>query len=462
MKRLIVVGAGISGTAAAFTATREAAARGLALEVRVLEKDTEVGGKARSIRHDDWLVETGPLGFMSGEQAVHELAGAVGLSSELVPAEDASSRRYVWAGGAMRSVSPHPLRFAASRILGVGGLLRMAFEPAIPKRSENVDESVWEFARRRLGSQFADRLVHPMALGVFAGDAKALSLRSAFPLMAELERDYGSLIRAQIARAGMRRRRELPQLPRLCSFENGIQSLPIALARHGRFPLETGAAVETMAPKPKRGFQLWLRGRRESIVADAVILACDGAAMGTLASSFDSELGAAIEGISSPPVSVVALGFGRDLVRPVPPGFGVLIPRGRGYRALGVTWDSDLFRKRSGAGRVLVRVLFGGAFDPGINELDPDELTSIARREVARLFASEAEPVFTRVQCWPHAIPQYEVGHRDRVRRIERRLEQFPTLHLAGNALYGTSFGKAAARGVQCGKAAIRDLAVAS
>ncbi len=456
MKRVLVVGGGVSGAAAAWTAQRVAREHGLAVDVQLFEREKAFGGKALSLSEGEWLFEAGPLGFMSNEPVLDELVAQADLHDQLLVSSAAASHRFVFCNGMVREVSANPLRFAASGILGVGGLARLALEPLLPRKSDDDDESVWSFAARRLGTQFADRLIHPMVLGVFAGDAKEISLPSAFPLMAELERDHGSLIRAQFARARQRRSGELaPERPTLCTFRDGIQTLPQALVKRGGFAARTDTAVSGLWRRNDGRWGVAIVGDEDDLIADAVILACEGWRAASLVKGIVPDLAAALNEISYPPIQVVALGFGSEARRSIPPGFGVLIPRGVGYRAIGVTGDSSIFPHRSGPDTLLVRVLFGGTFDPAIAELSPSEVIDLATREIRRMFRTDVKPIFARAKLWPQAIPQYALGHRERVARVERSLAGQPGLIIAGNALYGTSFGKAATRGAACGHQAV-------
>ena len=191
---------------------------------------------------------------------------------------------------------------------------------------------------------------------------------------------------------------------------------------------------------------------------DAVILACEGFQAAALLSRSAPEVSRRLLEIPTPPIYVVALGYGPEALASIPEGFGVLIPRDAGYRALGVTCDGYLFPGRNRAGHLLVRMLFGGSFDSRVDEIDPSEIARTAAEEMKRLFSFEAEPQFTRARLWPRAIPQYEVGHGARLASIDRELAAFPHLYLAGNALHGPSFGKAAARGAACGSEAVDSL----
>ncbi len=418
----------------------------------LLEKEPEVGGKALSRAEDGWLFETGPLGYLTSDPIVDELAREAGLDTELLRAGEAQSHRFVLARGRPREVKASPLGFAASGILSLGGLCRAAREPWIPARTEDGDESVWDFAARRLGPEFADRLIHPMVLGIFAGDARHLSLPAAFPLMSELEREHGSLVRAQIARA---RRSRGPGGSVLSSFREGLQTLPRALAARGGFTVRTNCAVRSVARD--RGYRIALE-TGENLTGDAVILACEEFQAAALLAESAPAVSRKLLEIPTPPITVVALGYGPEALRSIPRGFGVLIPRGAGFRALGVTCDGYLFPGRNRPGDLLVRVLFGGSFDPGVGGLEPAEIVRTAGEEMKRLFSLDAGPRFTRSWLWPKAIPQYEVGHGARVASIERALSHFPHLYLAGNSIHGPSFGKAAARGAACAREAVDSL----
>ncbi len=463
--RLVVVGGGISGLAAARGAISRAPYVPGGLEVVVLEREAEVGGKARTLQADGFLVEAGPTGFLSGEPALDRLIDAAGLSDERIAADPAAARRFLARDGRLVEVRPHPLAFARSGLLGPLGLARIALEPLV-RRGRADDESVHDFACRRLGRQAAERLIAPMVLGVFAGDARRLSLPAAFPRLAALEREHGSLVRGMIAKrrsakaAGDAGTVGGPAGPagRLESFRGGLQALPRALAADGRFSVRTGARVVGLAVPPGGGWRIALE-RGEPLDADALVLACEPWAQAELLRDAAPEIAAELAAIACPAVAVVALGYGGEALAKVPRGFGALVPRGEGLRILGCLWDTHLFAGRSPHGRLLVRAMLGGAVDPDAAALDDGELAAIAKRDVAALCGLGEEPGFERVVRWPRAIPQYELGHLARVQRIELALEARPRLFLAGNGLHGIAFGKAAAAGWFEGERAARRLA---
>lgn len=458
VRRVVVVGGGIAGLSAAWAASGRAAEVSGGLEVVLLERSGEVGGKARSLDGGGWLVEAGPGGFLDGRPELERVIAASGLADERLPADAAAARRFIYRAGRMREVAASPIKFARSGLLSASGMLRVLAEPLVPARRDGGDETVWAFAARRIGREAADHLILPMALGIFAGDARRLSLPAAFPRMAALERDYGSLIRALIARRGR------TGTGRLTSFREGLQALPRALARRGGFVVRCGAEVRALVRPAASGEETratWgvvLAGEREPLAAGAVVLAGEPFAMAALLRPHDPRAAADLDAIPCPAVTVAALGYEAAAAAVVPRGFGVLIARGEGFRALGNLWESYLYPGRSPEGHVLIRAMYGGAVDPEAGALPEDEVLALARTEVARLYGIADAPRFARVVRWPRAIPQYELGHLERVARIEGAVAALPGLAIAGNGLHGIAFGDAAASGVRAGERVVERL----
>ncbi len=457
-QRLIVIGGGIAGLAAARAAREEA---GKELEILVLEREARVGGKATSHREDGWHVELGPTGFLDNEPALDRLVEVAGLAK--LPARAAAAHRFLVRDGRMREIHAHPLKFLASGVLSPRGTLRLCAEPFVRRRVDSSDESVFEFAERRLGRQAAERLIAPMVLGVFAGDAGRLSLRSAFPRMAELEAEHGSLVKALIRLSRSKRKHGGPAGPSgaLTSFAGGIEELPLALAERGGFEVRTNAEVEAIVHDPAADrWSVTLRGAAESVPADGLVLAGEAWSAAGLLAPLDEALARELADISCPHVSVVALGFDEEALRRVPTGFGALVQRGGPLRILGVLWDTHLFDGRSPDRRLLMRAMIGGAVDPDAASLSEDELLDVARRDVSTLFGLRDDPVFAHVRRWPRAIPQYELGHSERLSRIRARLARWNVraagLELAGGYLEGVAFGKAARSGMEAGRRAVR------
>lgn len=466
-KRLVVVGGGINGLAAAWKAW-EISGSG-PVDVVLFEASSQVGGKARTRREDGWIFEEGPTGFLGGEAALDELVKRSGLTP--LAADHAAARRYVVRGGKAREIRLAPPQFAMSGIMSPMGLLRMAGEILQPPGGES-EESVWEFAARRLGPEAADRLIAPMVLGIYAGDAKRLSLPAAFPKMAKLERDYGGLFRGMLAKAKLQTKGEAAGGPggpggALYSFADGLQSLPEALASQAPFRLRVNAAVESIERDVQGGlWQVRVKGASEAVSADSVILCTDAHTSARLLDPLSSAASEQLSAISMPGLAVVGLGFTTpNSFRGIPPGFGVLIPRGEGFRTLGCLFDTQLFPGRSPEGTMLVRCMIGGTTDPEAIGLDDNELLGIVIDDMRRLFRLKESPTQFEIARWPQAIPQYELGHLERVSAIDGAMDslrlQLPGLHLAGCHARGVAFGKTAAEGWRVGELAARELLLA-
>ena len=457
--RLIIVGGGPSGLAAAWKASAEAERAGKVLEVVVLEAADQVGGKARTEQADDLLIETGPQGFLDDQPVLREMIDACGLADEVISPEPAANRRSIYRGGKLCELSRSPLPFARSGLLGPLGLARLALEPLVPGRKEDDvaasragDESLFDFAARRMGRQAARRLISPVVLGIFAGDARRLSAAAAFPRLVAMEQAHGSLFKAM--RAG--RRRGVPP-PGHKTFRRGIQALPRAVAAMPGIEVRCGHAVTSIGRRADgAGFTVVSSGGEHA--ADAVILAADLPAAADLVAGVSAAAADELRQIDSPPMAVVHTAFDASAAAHLEPAYGFLVARGEGIRMLGCQYETATFRGRSPEGQFLARSMFGGSVDPEAAHLDDDELIDLTRRELRRTVGIDAAPVSTHVARWPHAIPQYAPGHPQRVARIEAALDEVGGFYLAGNALYGIGLSRAIAVGAGCGERAAREV----
>ncbi len=454
--RLVIVGGGPSGLAAAWKASAEAGRAGIALKVVVLEADTEVGGKARTEQADGLLIETGPQGFLDDQPVLREMIDACGLGEEVISPEPAANRRSIYRGGKLRELSRSPLPFARSGLLGPLGLARLAMEPLVRGRrgsgSAEDDESLFDFAARRMGRQAARRLISPVVLGIFAGDARRLSAAAALPRLVAMEQAHGSLFKAM--RAG--RRRGVPP-PGHKTFRHGIQALPNAIAAMPGIEVRCGHAV-TSIKRRADGAGFTVTSSDGELAADAVVVAADLPAVADLVAGVSALAADELRQIESPPMAVVHTAFDASATAHLEPAYGFLVARGEGIRMLGCQYETATFRGRSPDGQFLARSMFGGSVDPEAAELDDDELIDLTRRELRRTVGIDAAPVFTSIARWPHAIPQYAPGHPQRVAWIEAALNEVGGFYLAGNALYGIGLSRAIAVGAGCGERAAREV----
>lgn len=443
MRRVVVIGGGVAGLATALHLKDRASSVAGGLDIVVLEASTRVGGNISTERTDGFTIERGPNGFLDNVAATRALVGRLGLEAQQERADSNAAKRFLFRGGRLRPLPSGPLSFLRSSVLSRRGRLRVLMEPVARPPPVGVDESIYEFARRRIGREAADILIDAMVSGIFAGDSQALSLASSLPKMARMEREHGSLVRAMLAR----RRRSKgsaksggPSGPggTLTSFSQGLDVLTSRLAS------ELDGIVH--CSQPCTAIELENDGRYTvrtandvSIDADAVLVATPAGPASLLLSPLDERLGAAVEAIPSAGLAVVALGFKAADVGGPPAGFGFLVPRCEGLRMLGCLWDSSIFASRAPKGFVLLRVMIGGAHDPSAVELDDTSLLAIARAELETTMNNRAAPILTRVFRHRLGIAQYVRGHREKLDRIESQLTHLPGLWVAGSSFYGVS-----------------------
>ncbi|MFN8179201.1 MAG: protoporphyrinogen oxidase [bacterium] len=459
MKRLVVVGAGVSGLAAGWAARRVRDGGGEPFEILVLERAAQSGGKVRTIRRDGFLVEAGPTSYLDDSLALDALIRELGLAERRQAASRAAARRYLVLGGRLRELGGNPLQFFASGILSPWGIARLFAEPFVRPGGPET-ETLWEFGRRRLGREAADRLIAPMALGVVAGDARRLSAAATFPSIWELEREHGSLLRGMIAKMKARKRAREAGQPvtsgRLASFDEGMQALPRALAAVEGVTVRCG--VDVRAVLRDRSGALAVRLAGETLPADAVIVATESHAAAELLQDTAPGVAARLAEIEVPPIAVVALGFDAAALPDLPAGFGALIPRPEGIRHLGSLWDSHIFAGRAPEGRVLLRLMFGGGVDPAAASLDDPSLLALAREELARYVTVSRPPVFQEIARWPRAIAQYDSAHLARRRDVDAGLARCGDVFLAGTSLAGVGVPRAVESGLAAGRLAAERL----
>jgi len=460
-RRLVIVGGGPSGLAAAWKASVEADRAGASLEIVVLEANGEVGGKARTEQADGLLIETGPQGFLDDQPVVREMIDACGLKDEVLAPEPAANRRYIYRGGRLRELRRSPLAFARSGLLGPLGLARLAMEPLVRSRhdsdaegSAGEDESLYDFAARRMGRQAAARLISPVVLGIFAGDARKLSAAAAFPRMVAMERGHGSLFKAM--RAG--RKRGLPP-PGHRTLRRGIQALPRAVAALPGIEVRCNQRVTAVE---RRGKNFTVVSSTGDVAADAVVVAADLPAAADLVEGVSAAAATELRRIESPPMAVVHTALDAAAAAHIEPAYGFLVARGEGIRMLGCQYETATFRGRGPDYTFLARSLFGGSVDPEAADLGDAQLVDLTLSELRRTAGIDVEPTYASVARWPHAIPQYAPGHPQRVARIEAALNPIAGFHLAGNALHGVGLSRAIAVGADRGENAARGLLGAS
>ncbi len=442
--RIVIVGAGISGLCTAHYLVRELASAGTSAEIILFEAETVPGGKMRTISEEGYRMEWGPNGFLTNKPHSLDLVKDLGAENRLVRSSDAARKRFIFSGGTLERLPETPPAFFRSRLLSLRGRLRILGEPFAPGPPPGIDESLGDFARRRLGREALEKLIDPMVTGIYAGDPDRMSLASCFPLIHDLEKRFGGLVKGMLALRRERRRagekQEMSAGPGgiLMSFDHGVQALIDILADKLSDGLHQGVRVDRVVRRGgKTVLSLEERGLRGEIDADVTVLATPAFSAAEILGPLDSSLRGALAAIPYSPISVVALGYDEKTLGNRLDGFGFLIPRGEKRKILGALWDSSVFPGRAPEGKALIRVMVGGVRAPALAALGSAELVELVRSELVVTMGVAADPVLARTFYHDKGIPQYLVGHGKVLGRIEERLAAVPGIYLNNNAYRG-------------------------
>ena len=428
----LVIGGGISGLVCAYSL------RKAGFEVLLVEASARPGGVIHSVSREGYLLELGPQSFSSTSE-LRSLCAELGIVDQLL---DAPSRapRYVLVNGKLHAVPMNPAALFLSALLDGSSrfsIFRDIFGKSVPPED---DESVAAFTRRKFSARLLDRFVGPFVSGVYAGDPEKLSMRSAFPKVHEAEKGAGSVIRGMMqlpkSKKGPRERATLN------TFREGNETLVRALANNLGAMLLRKTTAANIYRQNNGSFHISLEGgSNDSVSAKSVVLATPTDVTGKLLSQLDSSFEMLLVPIDYAAIAVVSLGYAKKDIGHSLDGFGFLVPCSAGLRILGTVWNSSLFPGRAPEGHALLTTFVGGATDPGAVKLSSEELSSLAHREIAPLLAIKSHPAFCNVMIWPRALPQYNLGHADRLASIHKGLARFPGLFLTGNYLRGPSIG---------------------
>lgn len=447
MKKAIIIGGGISGLATAWLLRSKAQAAGTELEICLLEKEQRTGGKIWSIKSDGYTCEWGPNGFLDSKPQTLELCRAIGAERNLHRSNDNARKRFIFSGGELHRLPEGGPSFLKSRLISWPGKLRLALEPTpfIAPAPQGVDESLADFGRRRLGAEALDKLIAPMVSGIFAGDPETMSLVSCFPRIAELEREYGGLIKAMIMLA-KKKKKDIAEGKVvssaagpggvLTSFKEGIQYLSDALADSLGGIVTSGVAVTAVEKGASARYRVKCSDGSEQ-EADLVIVAAPAFVAAEMLSGLDAGISGVLRQIPYASMTVICFGYERERIAHPLDGFGYLIPKKEGRSTLGTLWDSSMFENRAPEGKVLLRSMMGGACFPEYVKLSDDEVAARVRQDLKTTMGIEAEPSFVRIFRHPQAIPQYTVGHGQRLAALDEVLKKHPGLILTGNSYRG-------------------------
>ena len=443
MKPVVVAGAGISGLALAFELRR------LGVPVMVLETEKRAGGKIESDHLEGFLCERGPASYLDRSGSLTAMAKALGIESRVVLASDAAERRLVAAKGSLHDTPATALAFAMSSLLSWPAKMRAAMDLVLPRgpSAHGGDESVAAFARRRLGVQAGERLLQPLVSGLYAGDPEKVSLPSAFPLVAAMERNQRSFLLAMRREFAAAKSKTAPHLS---SFQGGLDELTSALAAHLGQALRLGVRLLTVE-KDGDLFRIAVeeQGQTQSLEARAVVVALPAHVATGVLGGLDGQIAGMLAQIPYVPVTLVHLGYPLSaLSRPIH-AYGFFVPPSEPLRVLGGIFPSQFFPARAPEGFHLFSMRTGGARHPAAFTMPDAELVALADGELRGLVGLTAGPSFVHIVRHERALPQYTLGHMGRVAAISEGERRHPGLFFHGNAYHNAGVPELVSRSMK-------------
>ncbi len=452
---VVVIGGGITGLAAALACVEQARQQSRAIRCLLVEAAPTFGGKIVTHRVRDCVIEAGPDSFLSQKPWALDFCRRLGLSDRLINTNAAHRQTYVYSQGALRElpegmvvIRPGNIRpFIRSGLLSWSGLARMGLEYILPPKAPNGDESLAAFFRRRFGREATARLIEPLMAGIYAGDAEQMSLRATFPRFLELEQTQGSVIRGMLAAGKQAPAKATPgTAPRHSLFvtlKDGLAELvdaTVAKLTELGAELRTNCGVESVRVRsnaPGRWVYDLTFSNGTARTADAVILATPAFAAAELVRPLSPSAAGVMEQIEYASTATMSLLYRAADVREQVRGFGFVIPRAEQELLLATTWTSLKWSHRAPDDRVLARVYMGGVGRESALAASDEALVPLVREELARLAGIRATPEYVEVNRWHRAMPQYTLGHLDRVAAIDTALSRYPGFVVAGAAYRG-------------------------
>lgn len=444
---IAVVGGGIAGLAAAHRLVELSRERQRPIRLTLLEAGPRLGGSIHTERVDGFVIDAGPDSFISEKPWALQLCDRIGFTNRLVRTRDEHRRTYVVHNGELHALPDGFLLLAptqfwpllTSRLFTWPGKLRMGLDLVLPRGPQRSDESLGAFVTRRLGREALERVAQPLVGGIYTADPDDLSLAATMPRFLEMERKFRSIIWAMWSQ-----QRRVPAAARatsgarwslFVSVDDGMQSLVEALAQ--RLPegvVQLGAVVRSVHRD-----QVWKIVTRDSRVveADAVVLATPADQSARFLGDLDARLAEELRSIPYASSATVSLAYRNDQLTQPLDGFGFVVPLVEARSIVACTYSSVKYPGRAPDGHVLVRAFVGGAMQQNLFEQDDVAMADNVRRELKELLGIASAPLLTRIHRHPQAMPQYRVGHVERMARIDALVAGHPGLALAGNAYRG-------------------------
>jgi oxygen-dependent protoporphyrinogen oxidase len=398
MKKVCIIGGGISGLTAAFLLKNKN------FEVALFEKSGCVGGNIQTVKIDGYTIEYAANSLLKSPRLV-DLIRALGLESEVEAANTANKKRYVLRNGKLCALPMALAKMATNDFFSWRAKLRLLKEPFVKSKSQ-AGESVAAFFERRLGREIVERAADPFIAGIYAGSPDNLSVKAAFPRLYELERDYGSLL---VGLLRSKTEKADANFPRTFSFRDGVQTLTDRLA--GSLGETVKTNTEVLKIEKTSNGKWRVKTNLDENIFDVLIISTTAEAAAKLIENTDADLSEQLRKIYYPPVAMVFFGVKKEDLRENLDGFGFLVPSSERRKILGTIWNSAVFANRAPSNHHLLTTFVGGSRNAALFEKSDDELSEMVYEELKSILGLRAKPVFAHVKRWRKAIPQYNLGY---------------------------------------------------
>jgi protoporphyrinogen/coproporphyrinogen III oxidase len=440
--KVVIIGGGITGLTAAYYLQKEIKEKGLPIECILLEASHRLGGKIQTTVRDGFVIERGPDSFLARKTSALRLVKEVGLENELV--HNATGKSYVLVkgrlhqipGGAVMGIPTKIAPFVTTGLFSPFGKLRAALDFILPRSHERKDQSLGQFFRRRFGDEVVENLIEPLLSGIYAGDIDQLSLLATFPQFYQVEQTYGSLI------LGMRKSAQKQKASQkkedkgiFLTLKSGLASLVDAIENH----LESGTVMKGIRVEQieKQGDSYSLQlSTGNTLLADAVVVAVPHSVVPSMFSPY--EFFRPFKEMPATSVATVAMAFSGDAIKKDIDGTGFVVSRNSDYSITACTWTHKKWPHTTPKDKVLLRCYVGRAGDESIVDQSDDEIVKVVLDDLNKIMDITSQPDFSIVTRWKHSMPQYTVGHKERLEHIKEKLKaELPGIFLAGSSYEG-------------------------
>ncbi len=467
-KHILIVGGGITGLTAAYYMQKSVREQGLPYTISLIEGSERLGGKIQTELVDGFVIEKGPDSFLARKQAIIDLTLELGLVDQLVGTNPKARKNYIFYRNRLHLMPPGLILgiptqmgpFVKTGLISPMGKLRAALDLLIPSRKEEGDEALGAFLQRRLGKEVAENIAEPLLSGIYAGDTQVLSLDATFPQFKAIETKYGSIIKGMLMsrKAGVGAQTPALNLPAVAkqsmflNYKNGLGTLvnKLITALDG-VHIHTKLSVNQIIRDEKQ-YRVIMADQRE-VKADSIILATPAYVTKSLLR--DMESSQLLANTTYVSVANVVLAFNRaDLDYPLDAS-GFVIPRNEGRSMTACTWTSSKWTHSSPSDKVLLRCYVGHSKDQSKVNLSDGEMVAMVQKEIKEIMGVTANPIFYRITRWENSMPQYQVGHLQRLKQIRQDLAAFrPGVFLAGAGYQGVGIPDC----IQQGKDAVQQV----